>query len=290
LPVASDEVDEEMKLLVAGQLHDELRRLPDVEVRALDGAGTIGGLPSCLPADTPCLIALGEHLGVTWVVAGLVSPDDAGLSLALYAVDASAGTRAHTAQVALGSDRSRWGPLVREGVTRLLAPEQLTGVLVVSVDQPGATILVDGVVQGTSPLEEPIAGLTPGRHALEVRLAGHPAVQRFVTVAFGEVTSERVELGGGEGEPAEPAPEPAAALPWTAIGGGLLGAGALAAAGAGVALFLAVTPSAPVNADPADAVGAAQLWSGVFYGTGALALGLVGGGAAALALGLTNDG
>lgn len=280
LPVAANGVAEEDRMRVVGDLIDELRRLPDVTVRRLDGAGSVGGLPTCLHDDLPCLTAVGEHLGVTHVVSGLITPEeDGGFALDLRAVDTRSESTASRVELTLPADARTWGPVVRQGVTRLLAPDALTGVLVVSVDRPGATVLVDGVAVGTSPLDEPVAGLPLGRHELEVRLDGHKTARRFFEIVFGEVTSERVVLEPGEAGGDEPAAattaEPAALPPLQLAGGATAGVGVLLLAAGGGALGYAIfglSAVAPVLDDDAgkraaaDQLALLRAWTGTGYG------------------------
>jgi hypothetical protein len=74
--------------------------------------------------------------------------------------------------------------------------------VVVSVDEPGAEILVDGTSEGTSPLSDPLF-LDPGSHSVEAKKGGKTATQS-VSGKAGERKEARLLLS---------APPPAAAAP-----------------------------------------------------------------------------
>src|SRR6188768_431973 len=65
----------------------------------------------------------------------------------------------------------------------------LTGSLVISSDEPGALVEIDGLPRGFTPL---VLNATVGPHALRLSLAGFKAVQREVTVQDGR--ERRVEI------------------------------------------------------------------------------------------------
>lgn len=281
LPVAGEGVAEADLSHIVNTLHEELRRLPGVQLRPLEGSGTMGGMSTCLHDDLTCLTALGTHLGTSHVVAGFVSRRGDGFGVQLNAVDTRAEAKASSVDFALGANNRTWGAKVREEVTRLMTPARLTGVLVVSVTPPGATVLLDGVARGVAPLSEPIAGLTPGQHQLEVRLAGHSPVRRFVQVDFSKVTSVRVTLTAEQAvieelvtvpvEAGERASAPNAAL--STGGAATAGLGVVLAVAGGAAItYASIALSAVPNNDPtrvAAQLEELELWSGVGYGLGA---------------------
>lgn len=72
--------------------------------------------------------------------------------------------------------------------------ERLVGSILVVVGTPeNATVLVDGVESGNSPLTEPIR-VGAGRHTVELRAEGFLPLSRVVTVAGGAVATIRVAL------------------------------------------------------------------------------------------------
>jgi hypothetical protein len=65
--------------------------------------------------------------------------------------------------------------------------------LIVSVDEPGAEIVVDGAAEGTSPLSDPVF-LDPGSHAVEAKKGDKTATQN-VSGKAGERKEVRLTLG-----------------------------------------------------------------------------------------------
>lgn len=90
----------------------------------------------------------------------------------------------------------------REG---LEAAKQVVGVVTLTVDQSGAEILVDGVSQGRSPLDDPLY-LTPGEHTIVAQKGGETD-KATVLVSAGSSASETLKVA------AAPAPAAAASVP-----------------------------------------------------------------------------
>ncbi|MGE0790627.1 MAG: PEGA domain-containing protein [Sandaracinaceae bacterium] len=86
------------------------------------------------------------------------------------------------------------GAARRREATRALEEQRARiGELTVEVDQPGATISVDGVDVATAPLARPLP-LSAGSHTLEVRAPGHETARRAVSIAGRSSERIRVEL------------------------------------------------------------------------------------------------
>lgn len=75
-----------------------------------------------------------------------------------------------------------------DGETLLLTVSAFVAKLAVTVNQPGATVSVDGKPVGTTPLKEPVL-VDMGQHDLKVELAGYKAITRPVQVAGGGTTA-----------------------------------------------------------------------------------------------------
>jgi hypothetical protein len=67
-----------------------------------------------------------------------------------------------------------------------------TGYLMVNTIPPGAEIRVDGVTQGTTPVE--LTGVPAGSHVLEIREQGYQPFQETVTISAGAMTDVEVNL------------------------------------------------------------------------------------------------
>jgi hypothetical protein len=148
------------------------------------------------------------------------------------------------------------------------------GEVTLSVEPPGATIVIDGTETRRAPVNEPVR-LVPGNHTLEVTAEGYATMRRELIVEAGQPATVHIELVPAEasGEVAAPTPavetstdaEASAGVeaelpPITDDGGGgfQLSAPVIIAGGATVALLLgaAVTGLAAVgaNSDFEDAV------------------------------------
>lgn len=99
-------------------------------------------------------------------------------------------------------------------------------VLTVTVDLPGADVLVDDVLMGRAPLPAPLF-LEPGARKVTARLAGRPDVIKTITAAGG--ASELVNLSFPPELPAVPIPDrgrnKAIVVSGAAVAGVALGAG-----------------------------------------------------------------
>jgi len=78
---------------------------------------------------------------------------------------------------------------LQEAGRRIAELEPRVGQVVLTVDPPGAQLLVDGRDAGTTPLAEPVR-LGPGPHVVELRKDGFESFRRELTVEQGE----RVEV------------------------------------------------------------------------------------------------
>lgn len=112
----------------------------------------------------------------------------------------------------------------------------------VTVSVPNATILLDDVAVGTSPLEHPLR-VGPGRHKFSAMTPDIPVVARLVDVAAGERSTVEIELRQPEkspvivpasmsGQNSEPIAPPSRTAVW--VGLGVTGALAIGTAVAGV--------------------------------------------------------
>jgi hypothetical protein len=112
----------------------------------------------------------------------------------LVLLDVADGTREREINDTVSSTREKWPHEMRRVATKLMVPAEVVGALMVTVQQENATVLVDGIVMGVVPLQEPIQGLLPGRHTIDVQLAGFESFTGFADVEFGETAIVTVEL------------------------------------------------------------------------------------------------
>ena len=92
------------------------------------------------------------------------------------------------------------------GYTFTLSPvaqAPTTGGLTLNTVPSGATVVLDGVVKGTTPLD--ITGITPGQHTIRLSLSGYEEESQTVSVLGGQASTYRVPLAALTGsEPTAP--------------------------------------------------------------------------------------
>lgn len=217
-------------LLAAIAGRDALRLVGKEEIQAAlghDDAASLG----CLAAPA-CLGQLGVQLGLGELVAVTLGRREGGFAFDLGRFDPRTGVR--LAHVFREVDADEVGALADAMLAALATSEETVAPasarVVLTVEPPHATVLIDGVAVATSAAIE----LSPGVHRLEVRAEGFVSVDRSLELAAGERRDVDVALA-----PIAPPPPPDAQrlveerrAPWTVIalasGGVAVGAGALA--------------------------------------------------------------
>ncbi|TNF24076.1 MAG: PEGA domain-containing protein [Deltaproteobacteria bacterium] len=101
---------------------------------------------------------------------------------------------------------------------RLLRDRLATGRLVLQVSPFGATVLVDGAVVGTAPVEP--LDVAPGKHTVAVRRVGFSTMTRDVDVQGARTATVVVELAAAVEKPVEPPDDGASFWPWVTLGVG----------------------------------------------------------------------
>jgi hypothetical protein len=156
---------------------------------------------SCDYGALECLVRVGALGAADLVVAGSIgrSSSGGGLDLELLVVDVAAMAEVARERVPLGALTSRELDL-DSALCAVLAPERWRGTLLVTAKQRGASIVVDGVPRGFTPLPRPIS-LRPGRHELYVGLEGFRAHTEVVDVPYGGGVERKVKLQAGVSTP-----------------------------------------------------------------------------------------
>jgi hypothetical protein len=189
-----------------------------VTAQHLVTASTLG--LSCPLDRADCVLKLGGLAGAAIVIGGTLAPGPDGRPLAsLRAFEVSRTRERSSSSLAIPADLKGQTAAARLLAVRLLAPERERGLIEVAVKQKGATILVDGVPRGVSPLTKPLE-VAPGKHEVYVALIGFESAVHEVSVAFEQSARLEVELRAGAGgpplptvqldDPAAPAPPPPA--------------------------------------------------------------------------------
>jgi hypothetical protein len=205
----------EHRVITPDRVRELLRRQRRRDLEACEGA-------------LPCLAELGRLAGAHVVLYGEAGALAGGRVVYLKAVDVESGAERGSTAVVL--EKGAAAGEARAAAVRLLAPERYTGVLEVQVDVRGASVFVDGVARGQSPL--PPLALPVGTHALRVTHESYRDFVRFVDVGFGGRTRVAAEL--------QKYPVVGRALQAGGDGGGALDS-PWVLAGAGVAVAVVVT-------------------------------------------------
>jgi hypothetical protein len=166
-------------------------------LKAIEAAGV-----ACTDKSEECIVRLGALAAVDIVVAGTLTQAPSGrINLELVLVDVTAlQTRARAVvDVDVTTPATRLAGAT-QAVVGVLRPEEWRGQLKVSVQQPGATIVVDGVPRGFSPLARPLS-LVPGPHDVWIGLEGFRTRHERVEVGFQKKIELKVVLTAGPSEP-----------------------------------------------------------------------------------------
>jgi hypothetical protein len=166
--------------------------LGPAQVEAKLGRAAAQALVRC-GDDARCLSARGAALGVDRIVGGWLEKRGEAYRVALVHADARTGARlgAVEREVAVASRRLQKD--VAAAAPALLAGgADASGVLKVVTDAPGATVTIDGVEAGTTPLTRTVK---PGRHEVRVEGAGYQAAApAWVEVPASAVVEHRPRL------------------------------------------------------------------------------------------------
>lgn len=174
------------------------------------------------------------------------------------------GTRRTLAQVALAEQAlGRWGAAARHLDSVLAEPDgwvnehrttlaqaradiaQHVGRLEVLVNRPGAQIVLDGTLAGTSPLPGPVAA-TAGTVSIRVIVEGAVVAERSTTVTAGALARESITLAGSSSGGASAGGGDSTLV---VLGAVLLGTGVAAAIGMAIAWAVREARAAYFNSD-----------------------------------------
>jgi hypothetical protein len=156
---------------------------------------------ACALTEVACLARIGGLATADVAIGGRVDTIGADVSLTLDVVDV--GRSRLVRRVAFSSSPSPSPSDLRLLAIRLLAPEQERGFLVVRVPVGNATITVDDVVAGTSPLSAPLV-VKPGRHEVSVSHVDHDTQTSVVDVELGGTAIVDVAWAIADERPAAP--------------------------------------------------------------------------------------
>lgn len=164
-------------------------------------AGTLKDVQSlgltCEHGSVECLVRVGALGGAQLVLAGAVNSKDEGVNLELVAVDVA--TAKEQGRVTLPVAAVSMVDDVEEVLTALLRPDAWRGTVLITVPQRGASIFIDGLPRGFTPLSTPVE-LAPGPHAVFIGLEGFRAHKQEVVIGYLEQSEVKVSLVPGVSE------------------------------------------------------------------------------------------
>jgi hypothetical protein len=138
-------------------------------------------------AEPACLAPLARALHVTRVVAGNVGGLADSYVVNLKLVDAN-GRELRRVTATLRGSPEELIDEIRVAAVRLVAPERLVGSVAILSDVPDATVTLDGIDVGKTPLAAPLGPLPVGVHKLGVTRAGFSPWSQDVPVRFEKAT------------------------------------------------------------------------------------------------------
>jgi hypothetical protein len=131
-----------------------------------------------------CISGLGELAGIPWVIAGEVHLTGGRVVTELVLVDTA--KKAVVSRAAVESGGPPQHAHMEELSVAMFEPEQYRGSLELSCAVEGAEVILDGEKVGSTPLGEPLARITAGKHKLEVKKLGHQSFSREIRINMGE--------------------------------------------------------------------------------------------------------
>ena len=183
-------IDPEIVSQLERILRSELSRVVGRELpskRAVDEVAAQNARLANCTADPSCLVPLARALHVTRVVAGNVGGLADSYVVNLKLVDDN-GRELRRVTATLHGSPDELIDEIRVAAFRLVAPERLVGNIAVLSDVPDATVTLDGVDVGKTPLKAPLSGLPTGVHKLMVTREGFTSWSEDVPVRFEKTT------------------------------------------------------------------------------------------------------
>jgi hypothetical protein len=133
-------------------------------------------------------------LKVSWLVTGTIAVLGEESSLDLKLLDGRSGAEVRRVSTTLPGDAKALAETLDETMVHLLQPENWVGSLSLSVTVDGAKVSLDGSPIAVTPLKEPIAGLSPGKHIVMISKEGYNDFSTFVVVKYNKPVVVQVDL------------------------------------------------------------------------------------------------
>lgn len=150
---------------------------------------TLASLPdACTMTTNACAGQLGALMGVKRVVVTVIANGN----LVLREIDVAGASERQRVSVPFSQSSSTQN--IRMGLIKLLRPDLENGQIFVDVDVAGASIMIDSVPVGVSPLGP--VGVRPGRHEVYVAHVDYESQTLIVDVELGQAASVEVLFAG----------------------------------------------------------------------------------------------
>ncbi len=141
-----------------------------------------------------CAADIAKLVGADRVIYGGISVVGESYSLNARSAEAASGKEVSRYQTSFTGSRDALIPEIRLTAYKLLAPNRISGSLMVQADVDGVSIEIDGAARGMTPLSEPIRELTPGEHTVVLMRPGYQPFQQKLIIRPFETAKLQLKL------------------------------------------------------------------------------------------------
>lgn len=175
-----------------------LRPLPAEKAQqALQAIETLG--LSCDLESSDCILQVGALAAANVVIAATISHQNQADMLDFVAFDVGGASLVGRTTMEIHPKARIRKKHFYSALTSIFRPDDWVGFTELDVAQPGATIVVDGLLRGFAPISKPLR-LQPGEHQLHVVLEGFQTHHEKFNVQFGRTLKMKIKLQPGESE------------------------------------------------------------------------------------------
>lgn len=145
-----------------------------------------------------CAVKTGKLVLADKVVFGTITSLGQNFALNLRLMDVATGKEMAREQSTISGNRDLLIPELRLAAYRLVAPDRISGSLLIEIDVEGVEIEIDGAKVGVTPLSKPVEDLKPGSHVVVLKRPGFSEFQKEFTIKPFETAKLKLELGKAE--------------------------------------------------------------------------------------------
>ncbi|MBC7794964.1 MAG: PEGA domain-containing protein [Clostridia bacterium] len=172
---------------------DGFQLLPPVDVQIAVQQAANKRLIDCT-GGSKCSAEIGKLVAADRVIFGTIGAVSNAYSLNARVVDVATGREAAKYQATFAGSRDALIPEIRLAAYKLLAPDRIRGSLSVQTDVEGAVVEVDGTARGTTPMNEPVRYLTPGKHVIAIKRPGYATFTQDLQIRAFETAKLQLRL------------------------------------------------------------------------------------------------